>query len=717
MHRMLLPGWVVAMGIAWPQSGALVCTPSAIPQVLRGEGLAERMGDIAMDCAGGTPGSVINGNLTVFLSVNITNKLTASGAVDAVLTVDSGSGPVAQPAAQLVSSNSIVFLGVNFTLPASGRAAARLSNLRGNLTQVALGFPLPITANLAGTLNFALSASQVIVGYPYRGLLASYSSTGVRCTGSPLPSTIGLSNLFATGTRFFSTRVTEGHAEAFTKKDAFGDSGVRIVARYSGFPFAARLFVPDVVAGSSAFQPTGGGDLGVTQSGGIYMPGAPGSLLLVRVTGTDSNGAGGTLVYAPGPPGSGAVGFDGATEVPLVDGAGIAVYEVVDSNPSVLETAQFPTFLGLSPFSSGIGTVARQDLSLGPISTVATASAVAPAPRFTANPPPGDCTALQDCDARYFPRLTVNGFPPQFVALQGSAPQTRYLQINNISGGLLNWTATVVYKNGAGWLRIEPDSGFGDGTLRVDANPGMLAAGTYEATIVVDAGPIAGTKNVPVTMVVTALPPPPPPPAAPKVVVTSIGNSARPDSSTVAPGSRARLEGSGFVGQSTVVTFDGIVARLLSVEATRIELEVPPLLGMKTSAILEVIVDSDKSGPKTAPLAEVAPAIYPDGVLNADNSVNSLGNPALVGSAFQIFTTGAIAVQPGPVQVKLHDRFPKPLYAGPAPLLIGINQINVPIPDDLPAMQSEILVCGFATINPGVPICSRPATIWLYRAE
>ena len=66
------------------------------------------------------------------------------------------------------------------------------------------------------------------------------------------------------GTRFASTRVTEGFPGAFQPKTPTSDTGTRIIARYSNFPPGARLFVPTLVAGSDALQPTAAGDLGGT---------------------------------------------------------------------------------------------------------------------------------------------------------------------------------------------------------------------------------------------------------------------------------------------------------------------------------------------------------------------------------------------------------------------------------------------------------------------
>ncbi len=47
-----------------------------------------------------------------------------------------------------------------------------------------------------------------------------------------------------------------------TSQNLNADTGTRIIVQYSGFPAGAQLFVPTVVAGSDATQPTAGGDLG-----------------------------------------------------------------------------------------------------------------------------------------------------------------------------------------------------------------------------------------------------------------------------------------------------------------------------------------------------------------------------------------------------------------------------------------------------------------------
>ena len=75
----------VLVGLSVPasaQSGAVTCNAFTTPTLARAEGYAELVGDYIMQCTGGTPTppgqAVPSVNITVFLSTNITSKLTAS---------------------------------------------------------------------------------------------------------------------------------------------------------------------------------------------------------------------------------------------------------------------------------------------------------------------------------------------------------------------------------------------------------------------------------------------------------------------------------------------------------------------------------------------------------------------------------------------------------------------------------------------------------------
>ncbi len=690
----------------------LNCSATAVPTLVRSEGISERMGDIVLSCSGGSPGGTVQGNLSLFLSVPITNKRRSDDSVDLLLSIDTGSGPqAANVPAAIGGSFSLVFNGLSFVLPASGQAIVRISNLRGAPVSTGVTSVAAIQATLAfnGPSAISVNNSPLTVGFPSRGLLSSASSASIVCTGSPLPTdALTVTSLFAAGTRFQSTRVTEGYGEAFQKKDSTMDTGVRFLVSYSGFPTGARIFVPDTVAGSNATQPTAGGDLGFVQSGGSYTPSASGSLLLARVRGANADGSGGFPAYTPSAVGSPTVTFDSVAEVTLRNGSGYAVYEVMDANPAMRESAQWPLFLALDRLADGNTVIASQSVSFAPVSTDATISG-APIPRFSAAAPPSDCSALNDCDADYMPRLEVTFTPQLYRGYVNSGPQSGFLSVRNDRGGLLSWAVRLTYKNGSGWIRTDPVSGYNNGSIRLLIVPEKLPVGVYDAVITVDAGPLAGSKDVPIHLEVVAAPVIPP--AVP--VVKSAVNAASFAGPLVA-GSLATLFGEKLAGTAVAVSFDGLPAAQSFKSDTQINVLVPAQLAGKDKAQIVVTRDGTTSTPFAVTLVSTAPAIFTPGILNQDYGANSESRPAPAGTFIQIFATG-LPLQ-GVVTVKLHDlENLTPAYAGPAPGFDGLYQINVLVPDYFPTFTTEVLICATATDQRRA--CSAPVRVSLRTIE
>jgi len=138
------------------------------------------------------------------------------------------------------------------------------------------------------------------------------------------------------------------------------------------------------------------------------------------------------------------------------------------------------------------------------------------------------------------------------------------------------------------------------------------------------------------------------------------------------PGSLGTLFGANLSGKSVSVTFDGNAATLLYAGATQIDFQVPASLGSKTSTTLLVTVDGASSAPQTVALAPVWPAIFPAGVLNQDNTGNTL-NPRQGGKRpsdlrHRIPASATVSVQIADRQNLI------PLYAGAAPVLRACNR-------------------------------------------
>ena len=667
----------------------LNCVATAVPALVRLEGLAERVGDISLNCTGGAPNGQVRGDIRVIsFGGNITNKLnTSTNALDAVLTVNIGSGDISTGAIpQVRANNQFDFAGMNFTLGPSGTAVFRITNVRVVPPQnPEQPFQLALATN--GPSAIRVDNSPLIVGIATRGLLASYSSAFI-CTVSGVPSEPTFANLLTSGTRFASLRYTEGFSESFIKRTPLADHGTRIVARFSNFPTGARLFVPDALAGSSATIPTAAGDLGGSPNPGRWNPTPAGQLLLARVKNTDANGASGLIVQPP------AGDLSAVSEVPLTNGAGIAVFEVIDSNPTTRETVQLPVFLALEQRPAGGSVTANVAASFGPISTDATPSAN-PVPRFQAINPPSDCQALGDCNAGIFPKLAVETEGLVYNPLIGQFPQTRFIRIRNDGGGLLNWAVSIQYKTGSGWLSIDSPSGIGNATIRVDATAAGLTPGIYEASVLIDAGPLAGSANLPVRMEAREFGPTPQLPPE----INSVTHAATFAVTPLAPGTIATLFGNRLKGDKVEVRVSDLPARIFFANDTQINFEIPSVLPQSGTVTLFATVDTRNSPARTITLTNASPGIFPNAILNQDNTVNTAATPARAGSIVQIFLTG-LPTQGQTTTVKIHDYTVTPLYAGTAPGFIGLQQVNAEVPQTLQSITTELSVCWGQVCSP-----------------
>ena len=690
------PFWSIPVSA---QVNSPVCGITAVPPLVKVEGVAERLGDIALSCTG-QPNQSVVGNLTVNLNTTITNRLSSNNKLDVSLTANTGSGPTLLGTAERLGVNQAVFAGITIPFGPNGSTELRVTNLRGDASRMGVLQSIQATLAFNPPTLLRLNAATVVVGVPQRGLLASSQLTGVASQiGSPLPEEITFKKLLERGTRFSSTRITEGFQGAFAVRGTNEDTGTRILIRFSNYPSDARVFLPDVIIGSNGRQPTAAGDYGGTISGGESMPG---TLALVRIFGTNSDGAGGYPASIPN-----AQPFDAVSEVALSNGTGTAVYEVIDGNPAAIESAQIPIFLGLTRTIEARTLTLNRAVFFGPISRSSESSPNQSIPRFTVVEPKNDCTSLSDCQL-YLPKLEAYPAVTDFVAFSGANFQMRYLPFENVGGGVMVWSARLEYKNGSDWARVYPTSGFQGNTLRLDVIPMGLAVGKYEATIVLDAGE-GGVARYPVTLEVK----PAPPPQIPAPVISSAGGAAT-FAGPLTPGGIATLKGSNFAGSNVSVTFDGKPARVLFANAEQINLQVPSdLTGVRTT--IAVTANGVTSAAFNADLAPVAPGIFSGGILNQDNGVNSAASPAQSPSIIQIYTTGLLPPDgQARVEVKLHDDFYSGaalLYAGPAPGIPGVQQVNLQIRAGYPTMTTDIQVCS--TVGNAQRVCSTPARVSL----
>src|SRR5580692_7690265 len=102
----LLAPVLISGGLMLASAATLTCVPSASPLLVHGEGITERTSDMIFTCTGGNPDAALSVNLSLFLNVNITNRLTSAGSgtlLGISLTADNGSGPQTIPSPATLS--------------------------------------------------------------------------------------------------------------------------------------------------------------------------------------------------------------------------------------------------------------------------------------------------------------------------------------------------------------------------------------------------------------------------------------------------------------------------------------------------------------------------------------------------------------------------------------------------------------------------------------
>jgi len=489
-------------------NGVQCIANAAVPPTLRSEGLTELVGDIVLNCSGGTPTplgqQIPQANITIFLNTQVTSRLyNASNQSEALLTIDEpkpgenfgsavgrtftsvgnvgtvctdiqgcgaiGIGPaslgslnnfpnstefktafnVVNAAActagatncalnpntfeGVVSGNSVTFVGVPIDPPGTqGQRIYRITNVRANATIpapggsgtpgqiIALISATPATSSTGLTSTFAINNPTQIVGFVQTSLSTSLTRVGtttalsatdiaikqcvgvgisgapniggVTGSGSALVGQLNFIELFPTA---FKTR-TVGGATNIVVQDVLG----LVYNAESGY-YNTRLPLP---SGASPATNYGLADFG-TRLKAVFNNVPNGVSIFVATansspvgTTTPVNGTWAVLTSSE----TGAFSAVGATttagaasgtfQIPIVNGSGTAVWEVLSANPLSSQTYSFQYFAIATPSPStnspaiGTGTV---NLSYAPTPTAAfTASAGAvassslPIPRF-----------------------------------------------------------------------------------------------------------------------------------------------------------------------------------------------------------------------------------------------------------------------------------------------------------------------------------------------
>ena len=193
----------------------------------------------------------------------------------------------------------------------------------------------------------------------------------------------------------------------------------------------------------------------------------------------------------------------------------------------------------------------------------------------------------------------------------------------------------------------------------------------------------------------------------------SVVNAASLAVGPIAAGEIITVFGSGFNATQTKLLFDGAAATLFYTSARQINALAPATLPANSTSMLSVVVNGITVAESSTPVTSAAPGIFTTGggtgqaaaVNYPDGTLNSASNPALRGSIVSFYATGQ-GSSSGTVTLSVGGYQAQLWYAGPAPGLLGLMQINAQIPGGFlgPGIQPVVLSIGGAASQAGVTI-------------
>jgi uncharacterized protein (TIGR03437 family) len=335
------------------------------------------------------------------------------------------------------------------------------------------------------------------------------------------------------------------------------------------------------------------------------------------------------------------------------------------------------------------------------------------------------------------PTLSVSPTTVNFAFQIGTqvALTAQAVQVSS-TGSNVPFTATFTPQTGGAFVTVTPTSGTTPTTLGLTLNAVVLtlAPGAYSGTITVASPNVpGGNQTVTVNLTVTAGPTPvvlsvtnagsfQPGPISPGEIITLFGNNIGP--ATPASGTGFQFTAAGTVPTTlagVTVTIGNVKAPLIFVGPTQINAIVPYEVFGQTTANVVVSLNGAMSTGTLVQVVPTSPSIFTleqngsgqGAILNQNNSVNSVFNPAAKGSIIQMFGTGegqlVPRVQTGcvsglalplptpvatPVTVTIGGQPATPVtYAGEAPTLVcGVIQINATVPTNIGSGPQTVVV-------------------------
>jgi uncharacterized protein (TIGR03437 family) len=256
----------------------------------------------------------------------------------------------------------------------------------------------------------------------------------------------------------------------------------------------------------------------------------------------------------------------------------------------------------------------------------------------------------------------------------------------SVSASVRNIGFTVTPQSN--WLHASADNSSTPANVHVTISPTGMDPGTYQGLLHVAASDATNSPlDVAVTLTVLAAP-------APTPVIGGLSNAASSQTGNVSGNEIVSLYGTNLTCPGTTqVLANGVPALILSANATQINFVLP--FGIGSQVTIQVTCGGSASLPVTLQVSPATPGIFVAGggqvaAYNTGYTLNGPSSPAARGSVVMLFGTGFGALNPADasglqtlastVFVTVGGQPAVVTFAGAAPGLPGVTQINVQIP-------------------------------------
>jgi adhesin/invasin len=309
----------------------------------------------------------------------------------------------------------------------------------------------------------------------------------------------------------------------------------------------------------------------------------------------------------------------------------------------------------------------------------------------------------------------------------GAPPASQQLEIYSTS-------AVAFQAVGSSFVTATPASGNTTQKITVSVDPSGLTSGAHSGSVTVTAANVTDSPLVvPVTFNIAL--------KGPQLGSDGVVNGASFLPGPIAPGSLFTIFGTQLAGVQLLsqgpaygtslggvsMTIDGIPAPLQYVSPGQINAQVPFEVALGQQSLVLTFNGASTTVPVT--IGAAAPGIFQvngrGAILNQDSSLNSSGNPALVGSTVSVFFTGgglvtpaATTGQPAPPSMlsmtnaattaTIGTQPATVTFSGLAPGFVGLSQANIQVPS-LPTNDYPVVltVNGMAS-NSGIVTVKMP---------